>query len=120
MDEPTRGEAITKLDAIVSDVGYPDRWRDFSSVEFAPDELVGNWRRVAAFEQADAVKALGEPRRDYTTPAMQRQNLLTDPHGLGEFRANGTVRNFGPWYAAFGVGEGDRMCLAPDERMRIC
>ena len=27
--------------------------------------------------------------RDYTTPAMKRQNLLTDPHSPGEFRANG-------------------------------
>ena len=57
--------------------------------------------------------------RDYTTPAMQRQNLLTDPHSPGEFRANGTVRNFGPWYTAFNVGEGDRMYLAPEKRVRI-
>lgn len=42
-----------------------------------------------------------------------------DPHSPGEFRANGSVRNFDPWYAAFGVGEGDRMHLAPDERVRI-
>ena len=57
--------------------------------------------------------------RDYTAPDMARQNLLTDPHSPSEFRVRGTVRNFDPWYAAFGVKEGDKLYLPPDKRVKI-
>lgn len=57
--------------------------------------------------------------RSFTTPAQERQNVLSDVHSPGEFRANGSVRNFDPWYAAFGVKEGDALYLAPDRRVRI-
>lgn len=49
---------------------------------------------------------------------MARQHLLTDPHSPNQYRA-ATVRNFAPWYEAFGVQEGDRMYLAPDLRANI-
>jgi hypothetical protein len=46
------------------------------------------------------------------------QNLQTDVHSPSEFRA-ATVRNFDPWYAAFGVQESDRMYLPPEKRVSI-
>jgi endothelin-converting enzyme/putative endopeptidase len=280
MDEPTRKEALAKLEAIVSHVGYPDTWRDYSSVNLDPTDLVGNMRRIAEWDKADMIKALGEPRRDWmwgypameinagyspsnnsitfpagilqspffdpfadpavnygaigavigheighafddqgsqsdgtgalrdwwtpaaraefnkrtailveqfngyeidgmkvngqltlgenigdlgglfigyeayrmfvakeqggnapvidgftgdqrfflswaqlwrnvTTPDQQRANLLGDVHSPGEFRANGSVRNFDPWYEAFGVKEGDALYIAPEKRVKI-
>jgi putative endopeptidase len=65
MDEATRKAAIVKLDAIVSHIGYPDRWRDWSSVAFTPGDLVGNQRAITRFVVADSVARLGEPRRDW-------------------------------------------------------
>ena len=48
-----------------------------------------------------------------------RQQLLVDPHAPAQYRINGIVRNFGEWYAAFGVKPGDRLYLAPRDRVQI-
>lgn len=50
---------------------------------------------------------------------LQIERLKTDPHSPGEFRANGSLRNFTPFYEAFGVKEGDKMYLSPDKRVSI-
>jgi putative endopeptidase len=51
-------------------------------------------------------------------PDTLRQQILTDTHSPGEYRAL-TVRNEDPWYAAFGIKPEDKLYLAPDERVRI-
>jgi putative endopeptidase len=48
-----------------------------------------------------------------------RNQVVSDSHSPGEFRANGTVRNMDAWYEAFNVGAGARLYLAPEERVRI-
>jgi predicted metalloendopeptidase len=50
--------------------------------------------------------------------ALIRQ-VTTDPHSPEEFRANGTLRNQPGFYDAFGVKKGDKMYLAPKERVII-
>ena len=45
--------------------------------------------------------------------------LKTDPHSPGEYRANGIVRNFDPWYEAFDVQPGDELYLPPEKRVKI-
>jgi putative endopeptidase len=47
-----------------------------------------------------------------------RQRLLTDPHSPWPIRAL-VVRNLDPWYAAFGVHPGQKLYLAPANRVRI-
>jgi putative endopeptidase len=48
-----------------------------------------------------------------------RNQVLSDSHSPGEFRANGTVRNMDAWYDAFGVQPGAKLYLPPEERVRI-
>jgi len=43
---------------------------------------------------------------------------MTDEHAPAEFRA-ATVRNIDAWYPAFTVKPGDKLYLAPPERVRI-
>jgi putative endopeptidase len=50
--------------------------------------------------------------------ASLRQQVMTDPHSPGQYRA-ATVRNIDAWYAAFDVQPGDKLYLAPAERVRI-
>jgi predicted metalloendopeptidase len=45
--------------------------------------------------------------------------IKTDPHSPGQFRANGTMRNQPGFYEAFKVKQGDKMYLAPKERVII-
>ena len=56
-------------------------------------------------------------RRNYRE-ANLRQRLLTDPHSPSEQRAN-IVRNMDPWYQAFDVRTGQKLYLAPADRVRI-
>ena len=48
-----------------------------------------------------------------------RQQLLTNEHSPAEYRVNGVVRNFDPWYKAFDVKPGDKLYLPPDQRVHI-
>jgi predicted metalloendopeptidase len=50
-------------------------------------------------------------------PAL-RQQVITDGHAPDEYRAD-TVRNLDAWYQAFGVKPGEKLYLAPDQRVRI-
>ena len=48
-----------------------------------------------------------------------RQRLVTDPHSPAVARVNGTIRNVAGWYAAFGIQPGDKLYVAPDQRVKI-
>jgi predicted metalloendopeptidase len=56
--------------------------------------------------------------RTKTREALARQRAVTDGHAPAEFRAD-TVRNMDAWYPAFDVKPGDKLYLAPAERVRI-
>lgn len=43
----------------------------------------------------------------------------TDPHSLGRWRVNATLRNLEPFFTAFNIKEGDPMWLAPEDRVTI-
>ena len=48
-----------------------------------------------------------------------RARLNTDPHSPETYRVNGPASNFSPFYAAFGVKQGDKMYKNPEERIKI-
>jgi putative endopeptidase len=48
-----------------------------------------------------------------------RQQLATNPHSPAIYRVNGTIRNVAGWYDAFGVKPGDKLYVAPEERVHI-
>ena len=50
--------------------------------------------------------------------AAARQRLVTDPHSPTEYRAD-IVRNMDPWNKAFAVKAGQKLYLAPNQRVRI-
>lgn len=51
--------------------------------------------------------------------AALRQQVTADVHSPAEYRCNGVVRNVDAWYDAFGVKEGDKLYLKPEDRVRI-
>jgi putative endopeptidase len=62
--------------------------------------------------------AFGQTWASKSRPAALRQQVLTDPHAPGEYRAD-TVRNVDAWYKAFDVQPGQGLYLAPPERVQI-
>ena len=44
---------------------------------------------------------------------------MSDPHSPRMYRVNGAVRNIDAWYDAFGVKPGDKLYVAPADRVRI-
>jgi predicted metalloendopeptidase len=61
MGEETRKGALAKLDKLVTKIGYPDKWRDYSALKIARDDLWGNIMRATAFEHQRDVDKLGKP-----------------------------------------------------------
>jgi predicted metalloendopeptidase len=51
--------------------------------------------------------------------AQQIVQVKTDPHSPGQFRTNGVLVNQPGFYEAFDVKEGDKMYLAPKDRVTI-
>jgi putative endopeptidase len=48
-----------------------------------------------------------------------RSRINVDPHSPEMFRVNGPAANFDPFYAAFGIKEGDKLYIAPENRAKI-
>lgn len=63
--------------------------------------------------------AFGQIWRTKTRDEALRLRVNTDPHSPGEFRANGPLSNFEPFYKAFGVQPGDKMYRPENIRVKI-
>ena len=88
-----------------------DAWK--LSLKGKPAPLVGGFSGDQQFFISFAQSWRGKTRE----PAL-RQQIITDGHAPDEYRAV-TVRNLDVWYPAFDVKPGEKLYLAPDERVRI-
>jgi putative endopeptidase len=61
MTEETKKQAKLKLDAIRNKIGYPDVWRDYSSLTIVRGDLVGNFLRANEFESRRQIAKIGKP-----------------------------------------------------------
>ena len=62
--------------------------------------------------------AFGQNWGEKLREAALRQQVMTDSHSPGEYRSD-TVRNIDSWYSAFDVKAGEKLYLAPGDRVRI-
>jgi len=61
MSDETKKQAHVKLAAIRNKIGYPDVWRDYSSLEVVRGDLVGNFFRANEFEARRQIRKIGKP-----------------------------------------------------------
>ncbi|HEX7369608.1 MAG TPA: M13 family metallopeptidase [Rhodanobacteraceae bacterium] len=91
MSPQTKQKAEAKLDTLKVGVGYPDKWRDYSSLVIKPDDALGNHLRAVKFEYELAKAKIGTPIDDnewWMTPQtvnavnLPLQNALNFPAAI--------------------------------------
>ena len=106
----TLGENLADLGGL--ETAY-DAYRRYVARHGEPPVIngyTGDQRFFIAFAQAWQGK-----RRE----GALRQQLLSDPHSPDQYRVDGIVRNFDPWYKAFNVQPGDKLYLPPEQRVHV-
>lgn len=61
MSPDTKVAAREKLSKFTYKIGYPDKWRDYSSLTIRPDDLFGNAERASVYEYERNLAKLGQP-----------------------------------------------------------
>jgi len=80
MSEATKAKALEKLKKFTPKIGYPDKWRDYSTLEISAADLIGNLWRIAEFDHAYAIAKIGAPvDRDEWHMTPQTVNAYYNP-----------------------------------------
>ena len=80
MGPETKRKAIAKLAAFNPKIGYPKKWRDYSSLQIRRDDLVGNVQRATTFEWNRDLARLDKPvDRDEWHMSPQTVNAYYNP-----------------------------------------
>ena len=106
----TLGENIGDLGGVEASYAAYQRYQAKHGKAPVIGGLTGDQRFFLSYAQAWQAKL---------REGAARQRLLTDPHSPPFYRVNGIVRNVDAWYAAFDVKPGDKLYLAPDQRVHI-
>ncbi len=99
MTDETRARAVDKLDKFTPKIGYPVKWRDYSALTVAPDDLIGNVRAIASFQVDRELGKIGKPiDRDEWFMTPQTINAYYNP-GFNEIVFPAAILQF-PFFEA--------------------
>jgi putative endopeptidase len=82
MSDSTKKRAHKKLKSFTYKIGYPDKWKDYSSIKIEKDKLFENVVAASIFSHEETVKKIGKPvdkSEWYMTP--QTVNAYYNPSG---------------------------------------
>jgi endothelin-converting enzyme/putative endopeptidase len=91
MGDDTKKEALVKLKAITNRIGYPDKWRDYSTLKIVRGDALGNSQRSNTFAFQRDLNKVNKPvdKGDWPYPPMTvnasynpLQNNITFPAGI--------------------------------------
>ena len=60
MSPETKKQALDKVSKFTVKIGYPDKWRDYSSLKISKNDYFGNQQRATAFEYKRQLNKLGK------------------------------------------------------------
>jgi len=127
MSDPTKKQAYEKLNAIVNNIGYPDQWRDYSSVVIKADDYAGNTERAGAFEVKRQYDKIDKPtdRKDWsmTPPTVNAyyrppMNDINFPAGILQPPFYGKMMDDAVNYGGIGVVIGHELTHGFDDQGR--
>ena len=87
MSDATKQKAYEKLSAIVNNIGYPDTWRDYSTVIVEREDYIGNFTRARAFE-------VQRQRNKIARPTNKKDWTMTPPTVNAYYRGSMNDINF--------------------------
>jgi putative endopeptidase len=61
MTDTTRTQASAKLAAFTNKIGYPDKWRDYSTLTIKPGPFINNMIAVREYERRRSLARIGQP-----------------------------------------------------------
>jgi putative endopeptidase len=91
MSPATKQQALVKLHGMANKIGYPDQWRDYSKLEIARGDALGNVERARQFEFNRQLAKIGKPvdrgEWDMTPPTVNayyngQMNDINFPAGV--------------------------------------
>jgi predicted metalloendopeptidase len=127
MTDTTKKKAYEKLNSIVNNIGYPDHWRDYSSVMIKSDDYAGNVERAESFEVARQFKKIDQPtdRKDWgmTPPTVNAyyrppMNDINFPAGILQPPFYGKLVDDAVNYGGIGVVIGHELTHGFDDQGR--
>ena len=127
MADATKRQAIEKLDAMIQKVGYPDRWRDYSSVKIVPDNLLANAERASAFEVHRQLNKINKPvdKMEWamTPPTINayndpQNNTINFPAGILQLPLFSATQSDAANYGAIGMVIGHEITHGFDDEGR--
>lgn len=99
MGEETRAKALEKLEKFTPKIGYPVKWRDYSTLAVDADDLIANVRATAEFEFQRQLGKIGDPiDRDEWFMTPQTINAYYNP-GFNEIVFPAAILQF-PFFDA--------------------
>jgi len=127
MSDTTKKQAYTKLNSIVNNIGYPDQWRDYSSVVIKSDDYAGNTERAGEFEIKRQYAKIDKPtdRKDWsmTPPTVNAyyrppMNDINFPAGILQPPFYGKLMDDAVNYGGIGVVIGHELTHGFDDQGR--
>ena len=127
MTDATRAKALAKFARFTKKIGYPDKFRDYSSIKIKRDDYLGNVRRAAAFEEHREIARVGQlvdrTEWDMTPPTVNAyfnplQNEIVFPAGILQPPFFDLTQDDAVNYGAIGVVIGHEITHGYDDQGR--
>jgi putative endopeptidase len=127
MSDTTKQKAYEKLNTIVNNIGYPDKWRDYGTVVVVRDDYAGNITRASAFEVQRQRDKIAKPtdKKDWsmtppTVNAYYRSNMndINFPAGILQSPFYGQSMDDAVNYGGIGVVIGHELTHGFDDQGR--
>jgi endothelin-converting enzyme/putative endopeptidase len=124
MGAATKEQALTKLRAIANKIGYPDTWRDYSTLEIVRGDEAGNSERASWFEfhrwLAKIDKPVNRNEWDMTPPTVNadydpQRNDINFPAGVLQPPLFSALSDAAPNYGDTGATMGHELTHAFDD-----
>ena len=124
MGSATKEQALAKLHAIANKIGYPDKWRDYSTLEIVRGDHIGNSERASWFEFRRWLAKIGKPvdRNEWgmTPPTINayydpQKNDINFPAGILQPPLFSALSDAAPNYGDTGATMGHELTHAFDD-----